>query len=313
MGVFTTTLEQILYLMIFIVIGYFLAAKKFIPQDAETTLSKLETYIFVPALVLDTFMENFNVGTLGSAWQLLLGSLCVAIVFIAVSAVAVRFCSKDKYIRNIFLYGLAFSNFGFMGNAVVKTLFPDIFLEYLIFTLPLWALIYVWGVPILILGDTEGGARLTKQLKNFLNPMFICMVIGIIIGLSGIEVPSFMKSLVSSAGACMSPIAMLLTGMTVARVSLGRIIKIKNVYAVTAIRLLVYPLIFIVFRMFVPLPETLTVCALCTLAMPLGLNTIVIPAAYGKDTTTASAMALISHVFSCFTIPLIFMIFNMII
>ena len=40
--------------------------------------------------------------------------------------------------------------------------------------------------------------------------------------------------------------------------------------------------------------------------MPLGLNTIVIPNAYGKDTTVASGMALISHVLSVISIPLIF-------
>ena len=55
-----------------------------------------------------------------------------------------------------------------------------------------------------------------------------------------------------------------------------------------------------------PLPETLEYCMICNLAMPLGLSTIVVPAAYGKDSTAASSMALISHLLSCITIPLIF-------
>ena len=42
-----------------------------------------------------------------------------------------------------------------MGNAVVMNLFPDIFFEYLIFTLPLWTLIYLWGVPRLLMADAE--------------------------------------------------------------------------------------------------------------------------------------------------------------
>ena len=54
--------------------------------------------------------------------------------------------------------------------------------------------------------------------------------------------------------------------------------------------------------------ETLAICALCSLVMPLGLNTIVIPSAYGKDTKIASGMALVSHVLSCITIPLIFLL-----
>ena len=49
------------------------------------------------------------------------------------------------------------------------------------------------------------------------------------------------------------------------------------------------------------------VCAVCAIAMPLGLNTIVIPSAYGKDSTVAAGMAIISHLLSCITIPLVFM------
>ena len=39
--------------------------------------------------------------------------------------------------------------------AVVMNLFPDIFFEYLIFTLPLWTLIYLWGVPRFLMADAK--------------------------------------------------------------------------------------------------------------------------------------------------------------
>ena len=54
--------------------------------------------------------------------------------------------------------------------------------------------------------------------------------------------------------------------------------------------------------------EDAYLCALCSLAMPLGLNTIVIPSALGKDTTDAAGMAVISHLLSAISIPLIFML-----
>ena len=37
---------------------------------------------------------------------------------------------KDRYTQKIYTYGLAFSNFGFVGNAVVAALYPEIFMEY---------------------------------------------------------------------------------------------------------------------------------------------------------------------------------------
>ena len=66
------------------------------------------------------------------------------------------------------------------------------------------------------------------------------------------------------------------------------------------------PVLFIVVASFLKIPDTTYICALCSLAMPLGLNTIVIPSALGKDTTVAAGMAVISHLLSIITIPLIF-------
>lgn len=315
MSVFATTLNQMAFLFSFILIGYILSKGKLIPDNAQATLSKLENYIFIPALVLGTFMDNFTVSTLSTAWRLLLFSLALALVAIGISMVVVRLCTKDKYVRSIFLYGLSFSNFGFMGNAIVSALFPDVFLEYIIFTLPLWTLIYLWGVPVLLMGDHNKKMKLSQRLKSFLNPMFICMLIGMLIGLMNVKLPAFVSTAVSSAGSCMSPIAMLLTGMTIAKSKLGEIVKIKSVYVVSIFRLILYPLLFIgagiLVRMAgIHIEETFFICALCALAMPLGLNTIVIPSAYGKDTKVASGMALISHLLGCITIPIIFALYQ---
>ena len=68
--------------------------------------------------------------------------------------------------------------------------------------------------------------------------------------------------------------------------------------------------IFLAAMLVFPLPETFAVCAICSLSMPLGLNTIIIPSAVGKDTKVASGMALVSHILSCLTIPVVFLLFQ---
>jgi len=310
MTVFIATLEQTGFLFLFILMGYLLARKKLIPDNSQAVLSKLENYVFIPALVLGTFIGNFTPEKITVAAELLLGSLGLGLIAIVLSLLCVRFCSRDPYERSIYTYGLCFSNFGFMGNAVVSALFPDIFMEYLIFTLPLWSLIYLWGVPVLLLGDSGSKPTLAQRLKNFVNPMFVCTLLGMLIGILGIPVPEFIGSAVSAAGSCMSPIAMLLTGMTIARFDLKAVLGIKSVYLVAALRLLVYPLVFIGVMLLVPMEPVFATCALCSLAMPLGLNTIIIPSALGKDTKVASGMALVSHVLSCVTIPAVLMLFE---
>lgn len=313
MSIFTTTLNQTAFLFLFIVLGYILSRWKLLPGDSQAVLSKLENYIFIPALVLGTFINNFTVQTLHTAWALLLGSFVLAAAAIVLSLLCVRFCTKDKYEQRIYTYGLCFSNFGFMGNAVVSALFPDIFMEYLIFTLPLWTLIYLWGVPVLLMGDSTGKHTLAQRAKNFANPMFVCTLLGMLIGLVKIPIPTFVSSAVSTAGNCMSPIAMLLTGMTIAQFNLKEVLKIKSVYLITALRLIAFPMLFLTAMAFIPLPATFATCAICSLSMPLGLNTIIIPSALGKDTKVASGMALVSHILSCLTLPVVFAVFEYII
>ena len=304
MAIFTTTLSQMAFLFSLIVIGFSLTKSKIVTTEAAGILAKLENNLFIPALVLNTFVQNFTVERLQSAWQVLLASIILLLVVIPLAIGVSKLMTKDQYIRNIYTYGLCFSNFGFMGNAVVSALFPDIFLEYLIFTLPLWMGIYLWGAPSLLMSDGSK-QTLKSRLKSFTNPMFIAMLVGIILGLIGVNLPNWLNSVISSSANCMSPIAMLLTGITVANIDLVKTFKNGQIYLISLVRLLVFPLLFLVIFMFLPLPETLRTCAICSLAMPLGLNTIVIPSAYGKDTSAAAGMAIISHALSCITIPLV--------
>ncbi|MBE6712101.1 MAG: hypothetical protein E7580_01130 [Ruminococcaceae bacterium] len=319
MDLFLSTMSQMAYLFSFIALGFVLTKIGALPKESAKVISKLENNLLLPAMVLNTFTQRFTVKTLSDAGLTLLYSLGVLLVAIFVSLVLVRFLTGDGYLRKIYTYGLCFSNFGFMGYAVVNALFPAIYFEYVLFTLPLWTGIYVWGTPELLIADANKKG-IKHRLKNFVNPMFICMIVGMIFGLTGTmgsmdaagetfvahgAVKWFMD-VIAAAEKCMSPLAMLLTGITLAFIDLKKTFTTVSIYVVSLIRLLVFPGIFLAIGTLCGLEGTRFLCALCTLAMPLGLSTIVVPAAYGRDTSQAAGMALISHALSCITIPIIF-------
>lgn len=306
MQVLQATTGQMLVLFSYILLGYVVARLKAVPDNSATVLSKLENNLFVPALVLGTFAGNFRMEKLSAAWQLFAVSFLICFVMMLLAVVVSRCCSKDAYIRKIYTYGLAFSNFGFMGNAVVNAVFPEMFLDYLIFTMPLWTMIYLWGVPCLLIPAEEGKQTIKSRLKSFANPMFAAMVIGIVIGLCDIPLPRFLTEVITVTGNCMSPIAMMLTGITIAKMDVRKVLSRKSIYVVSGVRLIVFPLLFIGLFSIVPLPRNIVVCTICSLAMPLGLSTLVIPGGYGKDTSVAAGMAVVSHLLSAVTIPAVF-------
>lgn len=308
MNIFSTTLNQTLFLFGLIVIGYTLVKTKVLPESSASILSKLENTVFIPALVMKTFIENFTIERISVAWKLLLCGFVLILIVAPLTILVSKLASKDIYIQKIYIYGLTFSNFSFMGNAIVSSLFGDIFFEYLIFTLALWILIYLWGVPRLLLFDSDKKQTFRENMKSFINPMFISMIIGMIIGLVKIPMPKWIESIISVSASCMSPIAMLLTGVAISFISLKDTFTNIKIYLLCIIKLIIMPLLFIGITYFLKLPSTVYLCSLCVLAMPFGLNTIVIPSAAGKDTSVAAGLAVVSHLLSCITIPVVFML-----
>ena len=55
-------------------------------------------------------------------------------------------------------------------------------------------------------------------------------------------------------------------------------------------------------------PQEVVVATLSANAMPLGLNTVIIPSAYGKSPDEGASMALVSQLTAVFTIPILFYI-----
>ena len=74
--------------------------------------------------------------------------------------------------------------------------------------------------------------------------------------------------------------------------------------------LIVFPIVGILLIKLLNISYDLSLCIIVVLSMPLGLNSIIVLNAYDKDISEASAMALISHVLSIISIPLIFSIFS---
>lgn len=307
MSIFLTTLNQTSFLFGLIVIGYILVKTKVLPENSVSVLSKLENTVFIPALVMKTFIENFTVDRISVAWKLLVCAFLLAVILIPIATLVSKRFTKDSYIQKIYIYGLIFSNFSFMGNAIVSSLFKNIFFEYLIFTLALWILIYLWGVPRLLLFDSDKKQTIKENLKSFVNPMFVSMIIGMIIGLFKIPLPSWIESIISASSNCMSPIAILLTGVAISFISLKDTFTSIKLYLISIVKLIIMPFLFIGVTYFLKLPSTVYICSLCVLAMPFGLNTIVIPSAAGKDTSVAAGLAVVSHLLSCITIPVVFM------
>ena len=307
MATFQSALSTTLLLFTFLLIGYVLRKRELLPRAADTVLSRLENMIFVPAVVISTFMTRFTADNIGRRGSYILVSCIVALVTLPLALAVGRLLGKDEAEERIFRYSAMIPNFSFFGIPLVSgTLGEEALFDYLIFCIPMYVICYSIGVVWLI--PSENGAKVS--LKSFVNPICVSLLIGMAFGLAGVRLPGFLDTSLSQASGCMGPVAMILTGFVVAGYGIRNLLGDRRIYVMAALRLLIIPFVVTMAFRLVLKDSPVLLYVLCFLAMPLGLNTIVIPAAYGGDTRIGASCALISSVLAVVTIPVLFLVFG---
>ena len=104
----------------------------------------------------------------------------------------------------------------------------------------------------------------------------------------------------------MGPVAMVLTGFLIGQYPVKKLLSDKKIYIASALRLFVLPALFIVILKLLGADNTALTMCLFAFGTPLGLNTVVFPAAYGGDPSTGVSMATISHTVCVVTIPIMY-------
>jgi predicted permease len=122
-------------------------------------------------------------------------------------------------------------------------------------------------------------------------------------------VPEFLINAFDSAGKCQGPVAMVLAGFVIGGYNFRELISNKKVYIASLLRLIVIPAVILLMLKGIGTSKEVMTLALIAFGTPLGLNTIVYPAAYGGETKTGASMTMISHTLSVITIPLMYLLF----
>lgn len=318
MEIFNLTLQQMLMMFSLMAAGFLLRKLSALPDNAYITMSKLETFLFVPALNLYAQMTKCTVKTFSENYTLMLYGLATLAAGMALAYPLSRLFIKKargnperEYQRNIYKYAMTFGNYGFMGNFIVLGVFgADMFYKYSLFTFFINIACNIWGLYLLIPKERSAGIWANLK-KGLFTPPIIAIVIGIILGLLdlGRYAPDFLTSAMNEASKCQGPVAMVLAGFVIGGYKVGALLSDRKIYIASALRLIIIPSAMMLAMKLFGLGDEIMTLALITFATPLGLNTIVFPAAYGGDTKTGASMAMISSTLSVATIPLMYLLF----
>lgn len=315
---FSLTLTQMLMIFSLILVGFLLRKKNIVPENSGITISRIETFVLIPALIFHNQLTNCNIENfLASSKLILCGLGLVLIAIIAacpLSTLFVKNSSQNRekaYQRNIYKYALTFGNSTALGTFIVLGIWGDEMLfKHTMFNFFPILLAFSWGLYVLIPKE-YGEKSLLKNLKKGLTaPTVIALVAGIICGLCDVGkfLPEFVMSALSNASNCMGPLAMILTGVVIGGYDFKSLWTNKKVYAVTFLRLIVIPAILVLALKAMGMNDEILTLALIAYATPAGMNVIVYPATYGGDTKTGASMTIVSQMLSVITIPIMYLL-----
>lgn len=307
---FFTTLMQMGRIALFLVVGFGLNRLHILPKGAGAGISRLDTMLFLPAMLIYTNMTEFRLADVGDYSQLVLTGAVMWLIVTAISfPVAKKLAAGNSLDRGVYLYGLCFPNTSAIGTPLALAILGTAGLfQYNLFILIFVIMTYAWGMSLFL--PMERKSRWKRFITNLLNPIFVSMVIGITLGaLNGPRwMPGLLTDFLGDLGDCYVPVSLLLTGYTIADYPLGEMFHRSKAYIFSLLRLLVYPLLVILLAKLMGLSQFVAILAVLGFAGPSGMNVVVFPASYGRDCKTGASIVLLSCLGSILTVPILYAI-----
>ena len=296
--------RQILQMFLLAGLGYALFRTKKITQEGSKALGNILIYLALPAVIIQGFLAERTQERVAG----LLISAGAAAVLLLLSILVSRLLFKKDAIA---AFAGAFSNPGFFGIPLIvasvgqgAVFYVACFVAFL--NIGQWT----YGVSILNGQPIRQGLQFKKLIKA---PFVIAIIIGLILFFTQLPLPSIVSGCLSTVAGLNTPLAMFTVGIYLAQTDIKAMIQRKKLYAVSAVRLVLIPLIAVL--LLTLLPEAwhdMKLALLVAVSCPVGSNVAVYAQLHGKDYGYAVETVVISTLFSIVSIPAIVYLANQI-
>lgn len=289
---------MVIVLFIIMLIGVLLGKMKVINSESRSTISFLIINVSMPMLIVSSSNLEFNEQTKNESMWLIIMS--VAAFFFSILLAQLIFKKAVPRCATVF------SNAGYMGLPVLNSILgPKGLFLGAIFQMVFHLFTWTYGISLFTKSN-----KFKDSLKKMINPSLIAVAIAIVLMFTGWKIPDTIQTVLKMMGELTTPLSMLLIGATLAQVSLKEVIKLKQIYVVTALRLLIIPAFVLLFLLFPSIPKISVYVVFVINAMPSAAITGILAMKYNNDEKLASSIVAFSTLISIITLFLITNVFD---
>lgn len=299
--IITLLLKQNIVMLCYMLIGYFLFKKKLITNNGSSEIGKLLLYVVMPIAIIKSYSIDFSVEMLKGLSISFLGAL----VSLLISIIIAKLVFRNKH--SIEMFSAAFSNAGFIGIPLVSMTLGE---EAVFFIASYVALLNImqWTYGVYIITQNKEYISLKKIYKN---PIIISFVIGIILFILPIKLPSVITTVMNNIASMNGPLAMIILGVYIGQIKLEELFNDKIVYICSLVRLIIIPMITIIILSIIPNEfMIIKLTILIATSAPVGSNVAIFSQIYNKDYKQAVKDICLSTILCIITLPIIISLAN---
>ena len=288
-------------MVIMIIIGYICAKVKLTGPEFNQYTSKVLTNILLPATILKAMTGLGGEITNGELVYIILLFFIMMGIAGLVGVLLSRVLPVDRSERGILIGLIMYMNISFVGFPLVETYYGAQGMLYACLScVPMNLLMFSVGVA-----GISGNSRDAINLKKILNIPMISTLLGIVIMILKLELPTAISGTIYSVAGATVPISMIILGSSLAAIPIKEALGDFRIYAIAVARLLICPILtFLLLQLFV---DNLILIGAITILSSTPVAVLMTPLClqYGKSDALSSKSIFISTVLSVFTMPVV--------
>ena len=302
-------MKQIAQLFLMIFMGYLIVKTGIVEDTDSKVLSKIILYLVIPCVIINAFQVDYTSDTVRGLLLAFIASILTQVVLLIVVSVL----GKLFHLNEVEIASIYYSN---SGNLIVPIVTFILGKEWVLYGCVFMSvqLIFIWTHCKKIISQEAS----YDWKKIILNINMISIFIGVILFFTRIRLPEIIGNTLSAVGSMIGPASMFVTGMLFAGMNLKQIFANKRVYFISFLRLIAVPLFSLIL---LKISHLASLSADGNQIMLIVFLAVITPSAstvtqmcqvYGNDSRYASAINVVTTLFSIITMPLMVMLFQMI-
>lgn len=300
---FSNILAEILILVIYVILGFYIKKKKYLTDAGIQDISKIVVNVAMPLLVISAINIDYKAEYVHNMIIIAIASfLYLTIVTLISSRLAPRISDIDNHKSSI-RYSLTFGNTVFLGYPISYALFGELGIFYASIYVAMQN-IFQWTVGVHIFKREKFSLT---SLKRLLNPGLIAITIGLVMFFIGLKTPSYLLRVIKGVGAISVPLALMIIGATLSEYKLKDIIVDREAQKVSILKSVIFPAVFLFVLMFLPFNPMIKGILIIQTAAPVQASAALFAKNFGGASGIVAKCVAFTTLLCTITIPVFLM------